>query len=79
MVRVNRVSGEMLLAAVLTLAGWAFTAGVFYRELTDLERSQAATDAREERIEQKLDKLQVWVDAVSADNERTGLKKEAQK
>jgi len=79
MVKIERtISGELLLAAVVTLAGWAFTAGVFYRELVDLERAQAVTDAREARIEEKLDKLQVWVSAVSADNERTELKKEAQ-
>ena len=84
MVRLQRtLSGEVLLAAVVTLAGWAFTAGVFYRELTDLERAQAASDAREKRIEDKLDSVEEqlaqmrrWVDAVNVDKE---VKKEAQK
>jgi hypothetical protein len=70
------LSGEVLLAAIVTLAGWAFTAGVFYRELSDLETQQARTEAREERIEKKLDQMQAWVNAVNVDKER---KKDANK
>jgi hypothetical protein len=59
----RRISNEAVLATVVTLAGWVFTSGMLYERLRDI-------DAREQKIEQKVDQLQNWIAAVNVDKAR---------
>ena len=54
------ISGEAVLAMIVTLVGWIFTSGMLYERLVEI-------DAREQRLEEKLDQLQRWTNAVIVD------------
>ena len=45
---------------IVTLVGWIFTSGMLYERLVEI-------DAREQRLEEKLDQLQRWTNAVIVD------------
>jgi hypothetical protein len=59
----RRISVEAILAMMVVLIGWIFSSGMLYERLHDI-------DAREQRLEEKLDQLQRWTNAMIVDGVR---------
>jgi hypothetical protein len=67
------------LVIVLTLAGWVFTSGILYQKLTDIEAREGRIESKMDQLQDKLEKYQQWVAAVAADTARTSVQNENKK